>query len=177
MRFLKKLTIFLLALIALLIVIGFVLPQNQHVERFTNIDATPEEIYPYLNNPHSFNQWSPWAKIDPDMKIVYTGPESGSGSGMSWSSEHPNVGNGSWVITNIVEGESVDMKMDFGEQGGATSSFRLNPEGSTTQLIWSFDTDAGMNPLMRWFGLMMDKWVGSEYEKGLADLKSLIEKP
>jgi hypothetical protein len=110
------------------------------------------------------------------MKVQYTGAPSGKGAGMTWQSDDPNVGNGSWKITNAVENESLDVAMDFGDQGGATSFFRLKPNGGKTKVTWGFDTDAGNNPLMRWFGLLMDKMVGSEYAKGLDSLKQMLEK-
>jgi len=34
-----------------------------------------------------------------------------------------------------------------------------------------------MNPMGRWMGLMMDGWVGPDYETGLSNLKSLVEGP
>jgi len=40
---------------------------------------------------------------------------------------------------------------------------------------WGFATDMGMNPIARWMGLMMDRWVGADYQKGLARLKDLVE--
>ncbi|MCX8952648.1 hypothetical protein OU790_04290 [Ruegeria sp. NA] len=39
----------------------------------------------------------------------------------------------------------------------------------------TFESDLGLNPMSRWMELMMDKWVGGDYERGLNNLKVLIE--
>jgi len=176
MRILKRIILTLLSLIILLALVSFLLPQKQHVERSIEISASAEKIYPHLANPKLFGEWSPWSKLDPDMKVQYTGPQSGKGAGMMWQSDEPSVGNGSWEIIKAVENKSLDVAMDFGDQGGATSFFRLQPSGAKTQVTWGFDTDAGNNPMMRWFGLLMDDMVGSEYAKGLETLKGMLEK-
>jgi len=176
MLFIKRLLMTVCSLMIILALAGFVLPQKQHVERSTDISATAEEIYPYLASPKLFGEWSPWSKIDPNMKVQYTGPAMGKGAGMAWQSEEQSVGSGTWQIVDAVENKSLSVEMDFNEQGTASSFFRLDPKDSKTQVTWGFDTDAGMNPLMRWVGLLMDKMVGSEYEKGLAELKVLMEK-
>lgn len=176
MRVLKSIFFALATIVILLVVIAFILPQHIHVERDIVIAAEPEEVYAQVNNPKSFNLWSPWAKLDPNTQYTYTGPESGTGASMSWASENPNVGSGSWTITDAVDNESIKMDLDFGSQGDATSTFDLVPANSGTRITWGFDMDAGFNPMNRWFGLMMDDWIGAEYEKGLAALKALVEK-
>jgi uncharacterized protein YndB with AHSA1/START domain len=175
MKILKGLFYIIVTLILLFVVIGFFLPQQQHVEREIVISASPAEIFQKINDPKSFNQWSPWAEIDPNTDYTYVGPESGKGAGMTWSSENPNVGSGSWMITESKLNQTIKVDLDFGSEGKATSFYDLKLEGEGTRITWGFDMDAGMNPMNRWFGLMMDKWIGADYEKGLAKLKTLIE--
>ncbi len=175
-RLLRNLIIGLVALILLLIIVAMFLPQKPHVEREAVINAAPSVIYPHISSARSFNEWSPWANLDPDMQLNFTGPDSGTGSGMNWSSENPGVGSGSWTISNAIPDKSINIDLDFGEQGNATSSITLTPENGQTRVTWGFDMDAGYNPLSRWFGLMLDKWVGADYEKGLNKLKALVEK-
>ena len=175
MKLLKRLLLSVVSLIVILLLVSYFLPQQQHVERSVEINSPAEKIYPHLANPKLFSEWSPWSNIDPNMKTTYTGAESGEGAGMTWKSDDPNVGTGSWVITKAVVNESLDVDMDFGGQGGATSFFRLAPINGKTQVTWGFDTDAGMNPVMRYMGLLMDKLVGTEYAKGLEVLKQKLE--
>jgi len=176
MKILKNILTALLLLLIILALVGFILPQKQQVERSLEISASADKIYPYLANPKLFQKWSPWSKMDPNLKVQFTGPESGKGAGMTWQSKESNVGSGSWVISEAIENQSLNVNMDFGDQGAATSFFTLQPSAGKTNVTWGFETDAGMNPIMRWFGLLMDKMVGGEYAKGLQTLKDLLEK-
>jgi hypothetical protein len=95
---------------------------------------------------------------------------------MSWEGNE-SVGAGSQTITASEENRRVETKLDFGEQGTAQAYFDLEPasDGSKTNITWGMNSDMGNNPIARWMGLMMDSWVGTDYEKGLENLKKRIE--
>ncbi len=99
----------------------------------------------------------------------------GVGNKLTWASEHPQVGNGTQEITASVENERVETALDFGSMGTADAFFSLKANGDVTDVTWGFTTDMGSNPVSRWMGLMMDKWVGGDYETGLNRLKALVE--
>ena len=44
-----------------------------------------------------------------------------------------------------------------------------------TGVTWGFKTEL-KGAMERWFGLLFDRWIGADYEKGLAKLKALVEK-
>ena len=139
------------------------------------IDAPAEQVFPYVNSLQKTEEWSPWLDRDPDVKLTYSGPESGVGNTLVWESENPQVGNGRQEITLSQENERVETALDFGPMGEANAFFALLGEGDATDLTWGFTSDMGMNPMSRWMGLMMDKWVGGDYETGLAKLKAVVE--
>lgn len=157
----------------LVVATGFLLPQQQQVERSIVIDAPPSRIFPWINDPKAFHAWSPWAQSDPDLKVSWFGPEQGKGAGMKWDSTRS--GAGSWTIIDVVDGQHVDVALTFGGQNSAVSWFDLSPVVGGTKVTWGFKTDAGMNPIHRWFGILLDDWVGSDYEHGLQRLKDNIE--
>ena len=175
MKLVKRILGALLLLVVALTLIAYVLPRNVSVERSVVIDATPDKIFPYINNQKLEEQWSPWLSRDPQVKLTYTGPDAGVGSKMEWASNNKNVGNGTATIVESVENKSVKAALDFGSHGTADAWFDLVPQEQSTQVSWGFTTDTGMNPIGRWMGLMMDKWVGNDYQQGLANLKQLIE--
>ncbi len=74
-----------------------------------------------------------------------------------------------------VENQSVQTALDFGPMGTATAAFLLQPDGDQTQVTWGFESELGMNPMSRWMGVMMDRWLGPDYERGLMNLKVLVE--
>jgi carbon monoxide dehydrogenase subunit G len=65
--------------------------------------------------------------------------------------------------------------LDFGQMGKATATWNLEPAGAGTKVTWGFRTQAE-GIVARWFGLMFDRWIGVDYEKGLARLKAAAEK-
>jgi hypothetical protein len=176
MRILKKLILGLVVLVALLAVGGLLLPSSAHVERTISINAPPENIRMLVNDFRRFNEWSPWAKRDPETRYTFEGPPSGVGSKMKWVSEKPDVGSGSQEIT-VDEPTMVKTALDFGDQGQALAFFKLEPTGTATKVTWGFDSEFGYNLIGRYFGLMFDKWLGADYEQGLASLKALAEAP
>ena len=57
----------------------------------------------------------------------------------------------------------------------AEATFRIEPADIGSRVTWTFDTDLGRNPFVRYFGLMFDSLIGTDYEKGLAKLKAAAE--
>jgi len=177
MKILKNLVLGLAVLIALLAVAGLLLPAQTHFERSVSIKANPSLVYGYLNGFKQFNQWSPWAALDPNTSYSYSGPESGVGARQAWVSADANVGSGSQEIIAVTPNEQIQVKLDFG--GTSTeniSTWAISPDGEGSRLTWSMTSELGMNPMNRWFGyLLLERFVGADYERGLASLKPQLE--
>ncbi|NJK86521.1 MAG: hypothetical protein HC906_11675 [Bacteroidales bacterium] len=109
------------------------------------------------------------------MEISYSPDFTGNGAFYTWKSDHKNVGNGKLTIIASQPYDSIKTEMDFMEQGTASAYYLFNPTDSGTIVTWGFDSDMGMNPITRYFGLMMDKWIGTDYEKGLNKLAEVSE--
>ena len=175
MRVLK----WILGIVALLAVVffggAFFLPQNVEVARSVEIEAPASDIFPHVNSLKAAAEWSPWLGKDPEVQLIYSGPDEGIGATLDWASEHPQVGNGSQIISASDADTKVTTALDFGPMGKALANFDLVENAGTTTVTWGFETDLGSNPMARWIGLMMDKWVGGDYETGLFNLKSLVE--
>ncbi len=152
---------------------GFLLPSKRTVTRTVVIDAPAQAIMPHLTGARAFHAWSPWADRVSDLEITWTGPVRGTGSGMRWDSAR--LGPGSWVVGDIDGDRRVDVALTFGENSKAVSWFELAPVPGGTRVTWGFEAEAGMNPVHRWFGLMLDDWIGGDYEKGLRRLKARVE--
>ena len=183
MRFLKRLVVFLLVLIALAIGIAFVLPNSAHVERSATIARPPSMVFAVLDSFRRFNDWSPWFGKDPHAHYTITGPVAGVGAKQSWTGDPRTVGSGSQEIIESKPDESVTMALDFGDMGKAKARFLLSPDGKGTNVKWTLDTQAPLaldgqlpfNVIGRYMGLFMDSMVGPDYETGLGKLKTLVE--
>lgn len=168
--------LYVLIFLALLVLAGFLFPRVATTERSVYINEPPDVVFPYVNNFRNFNKWSPWFNIDPQTKYTYDGFAEGVGSTMRWHSDDPKVGSGSQAITASEPYSRVAMALDFGAQGKAESEFKLVPQGSGTNVTWSFSSDMGGGPIARWMGLMVSKMVGNSFQEGLQKLKQVVEK-
>jgi hypothetical protein len=176
MKILKGLFIAVLALVVVFVVVGLlILPASVHVERSAVVEASPAEVYPLIASLERFNEWSPWADLDPAAVYDFTGPAAGIGARMTWRSDKPEVGAGSQEVIAATENREVTVRLAFEGQGEALAGWTLRPRGEGTLATWSFDMPLGMNPVMRWMGLMIDGPIGADYERGLARLKNVAE--
>jgi len=176
-KILRWLGIAIVGVVVLAVVVAFLLPRHAMVTRSVEITAPPSVIYPIVSDLRRFNEWSPWAEIDPETIYTFTGPIDGVGQRLNWESRDERVGSGSMAIAAIEPETQVDMSIDFGAQGTALASLVLEPAGAGSKVTWGFDSDLGFNPIARYFGMMMDGMIGPDYEKGLARLKTVAETP
>lgn len=167
--------LYILIFLALLVLAGFLFPRVATTERSVYIAEPPQVVFPYLNNFRNFNKWSPWYQIDPETEYTYEGFPEGNGAVMKWTSDNPSVGSGSQTITTSEPYSRVVTALDFGAQGKATGEFTLLPQGSGTNVTWSFSSEMGGSPIARWMGLMVSRMVGQSYEQGLQKLKTIVE--
>ncbi len=176
MRVLKWLAIALVALVAGVVGVGLLLPDHVHVERSVIVNTKPATAYVVLNGFRQFNRWSPWAELDPNAQYSIEGPLLGVGAKSSWVSEDPNVGAGSQEIIEAVPYERIRVRLVFsGFDSENYATYQLTPEGEGTRIVWAYDSTFHGDLMGRYFGLMMDKFIGADYEKGLAKLKPLLE--
>jgi hypothetical protein len=171
-----------LALIAMVIfVIPFGLPAQYSVVRTVTIDAPPAAIHPSVNTLKEWPQWSAWTTEKyPDMKITYSGPESGVGAVNEFEGKSIG-GSGKFEITKSHPDEGIEYKLEF-HQGATTLSstggIKYEPdEGKGTKVTWSNEGELGWNPISRWCGALglMDRAMGPDFESGLANLKKKVE--
>ncbi len=166
----------LAALVAVFLLVASKQPDTFHYERRTTIAAPPTVVFGFINDLRRFQDWSPWAKLDPQCKIVFTGPATGVGSAFSWEGNN-KVGAGSMTCLTSRSTEQIEFRLEFLRPMKAvnTARFALQSEGGGTVVVWSMD---GKNNFMgKAFGLIVncDKMIGKDFEQGLASLKVLAE--
>jgi hypothetical protein len=173
---LKKIGLALGASFAILFIVIALQPADFRIGRSTTIAAPAPVVYGILSDFHAWDAWSPWSKLDPDMKKTWSGPPRGKGSSYAWEGNE-QVGQGKMVITDVRENERVDMDLKFITPFEADNDvvFAIEPDAQGSKVTW---TMSGKNGFMsKAFGLFMDVdgMVGKDFEKGLADLKRLAE--
>ena len=173
---LKKILIGLAVLIAAILLFATTKPNTFHFERATTINAPVEEIQPLIADFRKWSQWSPWEKLDPDMKRTFSGTGHGPGAIYEWQG-NSDVGSGRLEIVAATSTD-VQIQLDFLEPMATsnTTRFLLRPSSNTTEVIWSMDGQMPyMSKLMTVF-VSMDSLLREDFEQGLADLKQAAEK-
>ena len=174
MRPMTRLVLGTASLAGIFAAVALGLPSHVTVSRSVVINAPESVIFPYLNNLHRFEDWSPWRARDPQLAVSYGGPESGQGARVTWSSKKPSIGTGSMEISEAQPSRRIDLVVNFNGLDG-TSSYDVVPSGSGSKVIWTFGYESGTNPLKRWKALMLDGFVGAEYRTGLERLRDKVE--
>jgi len=173
---LVKILIGLAAVFVVFAIVVAMRPAEFRVARSTTVNAPPETVFPNVNELKKWEAWNPWGKIDPNMKLTYAGPASGVGASYSWAG-NSEVGEGKATITEVRANELVQLKLEFYKPmaGESVAEFTFKPKGNQTEVTWTMS--GHKNFMSKAFGLLMsmDKMIGGDFEKGLAQLKSVVE--
>jgi hypothetical protein len=171
----KTLIVVAVIVIALAIVVA-TRPSAFRIVRSTTIAAPAPVVFAQVNDFHAWQAWSPWEKKDPALHRTYEGPRAGRGAVYSWIG-NKDVGEGRMTLTESRPSELIRIKLEFFKPFAATHAgeFTFAPQGDKTVVTWSM---TGRNNFFaKAFCMFMDtdKMVGSDFEKGLAAMKTLVE--
>ena len=133
-------------------------------------------LFRSVDDLHKWEAWNPWQRKDPAMKLTLAGPPAGPGASYSWAGNN-EVGEGRLTITDSRPGDLVRIKLEFMKPFAATNTaeFTFKPEGDKTAVTWSMEGRNNFFAKAINLCLNMDKMVGGEFEKGLADMKKVAE--
>lgn len=172
---LKTILKIFVAAIALFLVAAAFQPDEFRIQRSLVMKAAPQVIFGKINDFQQWEEWSPWAKLDPNATTTFEGADKGIGSIMRWSG-NMQVGKGSMEIVESKHNKFLQMKLQFISPlpGEATTEFALEPDAGGTKVTWSMY--GHRDYLGKAMGLLMncDSMIGDKYEEGLANLKEAV---
>jgi uncharacterized protein YndB with AHSA1/START domain len=173
----KKIGIFVLIVVALFLAYVGMKSPDYMITREITIQAPAEKIFRYMNNSKLAEQWGPWLEVDPQAKMVYSGPDEGVGSRTSWDSEG-HLGTGSATIVESVPNERVGIRLEYTKPMNMSqdSVYLIQQTGDRSVVTWRVTGKNGFFMRMISVLMNMDKNVGAMFEKGLINLKTLMEK-
>jgi len=163
-------------IVAVVVVVIAMRPTEFRVGRTATMSAPAPVVFAQVNDFHQWEAWSPYAKRDPAMKKSFEGAPAGVGAIYTWSGNH-EVGEGRTTIIESQPSALIRIKLEFVRPfaGSSTAEFTFKPEGERTAVTWSLD---GRNSFIaKAMGLVMnmDRMIGDDFEKGLAQLQSIAE--
>ena len=173
----KIIVIVLVVIVAAILGYAATRPDTFSVQRAASIKAPPEKIFPLIDDFHRWTVWSPWEKLDPDMKRTFSGSAAGKGAAYAWQG-NSKVGEGRMEILDDPAPSKIVIKLDFIKpfEGHNTATFLIVPKGEVTDVTWTMDGPSPFVSKLIGVFMNMDKMIGNDFEKGLANLKAAAEK-
>ena len=171
-----KILLGLAAVVVVLVTVIATRPSEFRVERTATMSTPAPVVFAQVNDFHKWEAWSPYAKRDPGMRKSFEGAPAGVGAIYTWSGNH-EVGEGRTTIIESRPGELIRVKLEFVRPFAATSTatFTFRPEGERTAVTWSLDGRNGFPAKAMGLVMNMDKMIGDDFEKGLAQMKAIVE--
>lgn len=171
----KKIFLVLGVIVAAILVIVAVQSPEMNVSREIEVAATPDALFPFINNSKKSFEWMPWSESDPTVEIEYSGPVEGVGSFSSWKGKEMGVGTAE--VIESIPNQVVKTKLTYTEPFAMSqmAQVSLTPTSRGTIVKWSVSGQS--NYFFRLIGIFVscDKMIGGEFEKGLRKLKMLTE--
>ena len=173
---LKKIGIAIAVLVVALVLLIATRPGTYRVTRSASIAAPAFVAYSQVADFHRWEAWSPWAKLDPGMLSSYAGTDGAAGASYEWKG-NDKVGEGRMTLVEARPAQLVAIRLEFLKPWTSTSAtrFEFAPVDSVTRVTWTMD---GKSDFMgKAFSLFtdLDKMIGSDFERGLASLKTVAE--
>jgi hypothetical protein len=172
---LKKILLAIVLPALLLLYYTSIQPDTLHVERTLGINATPEKIFPFIEDLHRWEEWTPYNK-DPAMKKTFMGSPKGVGASYAWQG-NAEVGQGEITITRSTPPEqvSLDLRMIKPISALNTVKLTLHRTGASTQVTWSMDCKQTVLSKVLTALYISDYLIGRDFELGLSNLKVAVE--
>lgn len=173
------LLIIVASLLVLFLIIALFVKKDFTVERNISINKPKKVVFDYVKLLKNQNNFSVWAKIDPNMKVDYRGTDGTVGFVSAWDSPVKEAGKGEQEITGIKEGERIDYELRFLKPMKATNNAFLvfsAVNDSTTNVKWGISGKMKYPVNTMLLFMNMDKMLGKDLQSGLENLKVLLEK-
>jgi Polyketide cyclase / dehydrase and lipid transport len=163
----------------LLLIIGLFVKKDYSVAKEIIVNKSKSVVFEYLKFLKNQNKFSVWASMDPNMKTEYRGTDGTEGFVSAWESENKNVGKGEQEILKIVNGERIDYEIRFIKPFASTSWANMivaSANENQTRVHWEFTGKMKYPTNLTLLFMNMEKMVGNDLEKGLQNLKTIMDK-
>jgi uncharacterized protein YndB with AHSA1/START domain len=149
-------------------------PKVVKISRTVLIQASPEVLFPYINNGRIIQEWNVFIEGDPQVKVTYAGPVEGVGAQWIW--EGTKAGAGQATIITSEPNKNVQLRLDFKRPFKVTNygEYALEVKGTETEVRWTINETALIPRVLSNF-INLEKMIGAIFEKGLLRLKTLVE--
>lgn len=170
---------FVIPIVVIIVCLGLFVhtrPTEFRIERNAIIDAPPITVFPLVDNLHTWARWSPFEKLDLNMKKTFDGPPDGVGAISAWDG-NSKAGSGRMTILESAPNDLIKIKLEFFRPFAATNlaTFTFEPSGAGTRVAWIMEGQKNFQ--MKFFHLLinMEKMLGPVFLEGLENLNRLAQ--
>ncbi|NND15918.1 MAG: SRPBCC family protein [Eudoraea sp.] len=167
----------LIGIVVLITVLGLIAPKTYDVSRSININRPRSEVFDYARSLQKQDDWSPWARKDPNMNKEFEGTDGQVGAITKWQG-NKDVGEGEQEITHLVENERIESRLRFFKPWKSESDAYMqlsDNESNGTNFTWGFKGENKFPMSIMMLFMNMDKMIGKDFEEGLDSLKEVLE--
>lgn len=173
-RFLELLTSAVIVAI-LFVVVGVFLPERRSVQHSVETSHPLRQAFDTINSFKRFAEWNPLRQHDPRVVYTLSGPAEGVGAQLDFVSAQPEIGKGSWHITES-ELDSHIRHAVYNEKYGQNKNYLMTfrQKGKIVEIDWKYSVNYGWSLPGRYAGLYVDRTVGDDMKRGLANIANLL---
>lgn len=171
-------TTIVLVIVGIILILGFISPTEYHVEKSLVINRPSKVVFESVKLLKSHAQWSPWTRIDPNIKYEYAGVDGTVGFTAHWKGIQ-EVGEGEQKIKSIIEGKRIDYEIHSKNPiASINHSYIITKEmyDNQTQVILGMSVRTSFPSNILSYMLNMPKKTGYNFDEGLRILKAILEK-
>jgi hypothetical protein len=162
------------ALVVVVLVIAAFMPSKYNIKKTTIINKPISEVMNVVGNLNYYARWNPWQQMDPTSTKTISGEPNTINHKYSWHGK--KLGTGTLTIKNI-DDNHIYFDLEF-----------LKPWKRYDHDNWSFE-EYGLGetkitwhnfgnlpwPMARLMGPIINKNLNHQFEKGLDNLKKMVE--
>jgi uncharacterized protein YndB with AHSA1/START domain len=158
------------------LIIGLTRKKNVLIHKKTTISKPLEEVYALFLDFHQFKRWNNWLHQDKNARFEITGNLGKVGEQLTWLGNN-KIGRGSMRVIDRVPNEKVVIEARFGYNSIAEYTFIMNSAESsaTTTLEIYYKMNCGNNPITRWKGSVIKKYISDDILTNLKNIEHELQ--
>jgi hypothetical protein len=179
MKTLKKILIGIVAFVALLLIVALFVKKEYALEREIVINKPKQEVFDYIKLVKNSENFSVWVMADPAMRKEFKGTDGTVGFVYAWDSQDKNVGKGEQEIIALTDSGKIDYQIRFIKPFEGLASAYMATESVSdgqTKVKWGFASAMPYPMNLMCLFMNMEDILGKDLQKGLENLKVLLEK-
>jgi len=164
-------------LVAIPLVIALFVKKEYSVEREIVIDTPKQDVFNYVKYLKNQDNYNKWVMLDPTMKKEFKGIDGTEGFVYAWDSKNKNAGEGAQEIKKLIDGERVDIEINFIRPFKGVAHVHMVTEAvseNQTRVKWGMKGQSKYP--MNFMNLIIDGMLGPDLETSLTTLKNILEK-